>query len=118
MLTSGPQNGRPRTERKRGATMNTPVVARSPYLTGSYTPVTREIDAPKLAIKGELPRDLEGMYVRNSSNPRFEAKGRYHWFDGDGMIHGVQIADGQANYKNRWVRTSAFLAEEAAGEAL
>jgi carotenoid cleavage dioxygenase len=94
------------------------VTERSPYLQGSYAPIPTEIDAPRLDVTGELPRDLAGLYVRNSSNPRFEAKGRYHWFDGDGMLHAVQIGAGRASYRNRWIRTKAFLAEEAAGEAL
>ena len=31
-----------------------------------------------------------------------------HWFTGDGMIHGVRIEDGRAEwYRNRWVRTDS-----------
>ena len=48
------------------------------------------------------------MYVRNGSNPRHEPKGRYHWFDGDGMLHALHFEDGRAHYRNRWVRTEAF----------
>jgi carotenoid cleavage dioxygenase-like enzyme len=92
--------------------------ASRPYLGGNYAPVRVEIDAHDLDVIGELPRDLAGMFVRNSSNPRFEPRGRYHWFDGDGMLHGVQIEDGKAAYRNRWIRTKGFLAEEAAGEPL
>lgn len=91
-----------------------------PYLSGFYTPVDSEIDADGLVVTGELPRDLAGVYVRNSSNPRFPPLGqsRYHWFDGDGMLHAVNLADGRASYRNRWIRTSAFLAESEAGQAL
>jgi carotenoid cleavage dioxygenase len=67
---------------------------------------------------GELPQDLEGMYVRIGSNPMFEPAGRYHWFDGDGMLHGVHFANGTATYRNRWVRTEGLAAEEQAGKAL
>ena len=29
----------------------------------------------------------------------------YHWFTGDGMVHGVRLRDGRAEwYRNRWVR--------------
>ncbi len=90
----------------------------SPYLKGNYAPVHTEIAAEDLKVIGELPRDLAGTFVRNSSNPRFTPKGRYHWFDGDGMVHGVHIARGAASYRNRWVRTKAFLEEERAGEPL
>lgn len=30
----------------------------------------------------------------------------YHWFTGDGMVHGIRLRDGQAEwYRNRWVRS-------------
>lgn len=89
-----------------------------PYLSGRFAPVFDEISSDPLPIVGELPRDLRGTYVRNSSNPRFAPKGRYHWFDGDGMIHAISIEDGVARYRNRWVRTKAFAAETEAGCAL
>jgi carotenoid cleavage dioxygenase len=90
-----------------------------PYLEGNYAPVHTEIAAGDLPCsQGEIPRDLEGMFVRNGSNPRYLPKGRYHWFDGDAMLHGVHFANGRASYANRWVRTEAFLAEEKAGESL
>src|SRR5262245_17561728 len=90
----------------------------SPYLSGSYAPVHTEIEAALTVRAGALPRDLAGVYARNSSNPRFPPQGRYHWFDGDGMIHAVHFDDGRATFRNRWVRTSAFLAEEEAGCSL
>lgn len=90
----------------------------SPYLSGNYAPVHTEITAADLRVEGEIPRDLDGAYVRIGSNPRFLPKGRYHWFDGDGMIHGMHFSGGAATYRNRWVRTPAFLAESEAGHAL
>ena len=66
----------------------------SPYLKGNYAPVHSEIAAEDLKVIGEIPQDLAGTFVRNSSNPRFAPKGRYHWFDGDGMLHGVRLRDG------------------------
>lgn len=98
--------------------MTATAAASRPYLEGNYAPVRHEIEALGLEVGGELPRDLAGMFVRNSSNPRLEPKGRYHWFDGDGMLHGVQFEDGRASYRNRWVRTKGFLAEQEAGEPL
>jgi carotenoid cleavage dioxygenase-like enzyme len=89
-----------------------------PYLSGEHTPVTGERTDRDLKVTGELPRELRGMFVRNSPNPQFEPQGRYHWFDGDGMVHGVQFEDGRAHYRNRYVRTRAFEAEREAGRAL
>lgn len=90
----------------------------NPYLLGPYAPVDTEITADELEVVGEIPADLEGLYVRNGPNPNMPAGGRYHWFDGDGMLHGIHFADGKASYRNRWVRTEGFEAERSAGQAL
>jgi carotenoid cleavage dioxygenase-like enzyme len=90
----------------------------NPYLLGVYAPVSTEIDAADLTVIGEIPRDLNGVYLRNGPNPRFAPEGRYHWFDGDGMVHAVHLEDGRARYRNRYVRTKAFQAESEAGRAL
>ncbi|MEQ0564310.1 carotenoid oxygenase family protein [Amycolatopsis sp. NEAU-NG30] len=90
----------------------------NPYLLGVYAPVGTEIDAADLQVIGEIPKDLNGVYLRNGPNPRFAPQGRYHWFDGDGMIHAVHLENGRARYRNRWIRTRAFEAESAAGKAL
>jgi carotenoid cleavage dioxygenase len=90
----------------------------SPYLTGSYAPCGEEIAVERLEVVGQIPDDLAGVFVRTGSNPRFAPRGRYHWFDGDGMIHAVHFEKGRASYRNRYVRTAGLLAEEQAGRAL
>ncbi|GAA4564347.1 carotenoid oxygenase family protein [Planotetraspora kaengkrachanensis] len=90
----------------------------NPYLMGVFAPVKDEITADDLEIVGEIPRDLNGVYLRNGPNRRFDAPGRYHMFDGDGMIHAVHFEDGRVRYRNRYVRTQAFHEESAAGRAL
>ncbi|MGV9770940.1 carotenoid oxygenase family protein [Streptosporangium sp. NPDC003464] len=90
----------------------------NPYLRGVYTPAREEITAENLKVIGEIPKDLNGAYLRNGPNARFPMKGRYHWFDGDGMVHAVHFEDGRARYRNRYVRTRAFEAEPAAGRSL
>jgi carotenoid cleavage dioxygenase len=92
--------------------------ATSPYIQGPYAPVAEEITAHDLEVVGELPRDLHGTFVRNGSNPKLPPRGRYHWFDGDGMIHGVELAGGTATYRNRFVRTRGLNAEIEAGRPL
>jgi carotenoid cleavage dioxygenase-like enzyme len=88
------------------------------YLEGPFAPVPDEASLDGLEVEGRLPPELDGMFVKNSPNARFAPEGRYHWFDGDGMVHGVRLRDGRASYVNRWVRTRAFAHEEAAGRAL
>ncbi len=89
----------------------------NPYLMGPYAPVDLEITTGDLEVIGEIPSDLQGLYVRNGPNPRVDTKGRYHWFDGDGMLHAIHFEDGRATYRNRWIRTEGFQAELAAGSA-
>lgn len=91
---------------------------RSEYLQGIYAPVEHEHDGVELAVEGELPAELHGMFVRNGPNPRFPVEGRYHWFDGDAMVHGVHFADGTARYTNRYVQSQHFDAETQAGTAM
>ena len=96
-----------------------PGPASSPYLNGPHTPVTAEVDVAGLDVVGTLPPELEGSYLRNGPNPRFSPIGRYVYpLDGDGMVHRVQLGGGCARYRNRFVRTPALAAEEAAGHAL
>lgn len=95
-----------------------PTVRTSPFLRGIYAPVREEVTADRLEVVGKLPPGLDGMYVRNGPNPRFAPRGPYHWFDGDGMLHGVRVRDGKASYRNRYVRTAGWREEDRAGKAL
>ncbi|MEO3786839.1 carotenoid oxygenase family protein [Actinocorallia sp. B10E7] len=90
-----------------------------PYRTGPWRPQTTEWKADDLEVEGEIPADLDGVYLRNTENPVHPAlDGRYHPFDGDGMIHIVGFRDGKAFYRNRFVQTDGLLAEREAGHAL
>ncbi|WP_445253190.1 carotenoid oxygenase family protein [Nostoc sp. 106C] len=100
-------------------TANTiPTTAVDPYLDGNFAPVRKEITTDNLQVVGQLPPDLAGMFVRNGPNPQWPPIGKYHWFDGDGMLHGVQISDGKASYRNRYVQTRGWKIEHEAGKAI
>ena len=71
----------------------------NPYLMGAYAPIFEERSADNLKVKGEIPKDIHGAYFRNGPNQRFTPTSHYHWFDGDGMLHGVYIENGKAAYK-------------------
>ena len=87
-------------------------------LQGGFAPVGEEVAASDLEVIGRLPGDLNGLYVRNGPNPRFAPVGRYHWFDGDGMLSAVRFDEGRASFRNRWVRTDGLSEEIAAGRPL
>jgi len=88
-----------------------------PYLSGNFAPVRSEDDF-ELTIVGQVPAGLSGAYYRNGPNPQFDPIGDYHWFAGDGMIHGFFVEDGAVRYRNRYVRTPKWTQENAAGRAL
>jgi carotenoid cleavage dioxygenase len=90
--------------------------AANPFLGDNFAPVREEIAADNLKVSGELPQGLNGMFVRNGPNPQFPPILNYHWFEGDGMLHGVRIQDGKASYRNRWIRTAAWREANEAGE--
>lgn len=90
-----------------------------PYLSGAWTPQHEEVTADDLpVIEGSIPRDIDGVYLRNTENQLHQPLGKYHPFDGDGMIHQIDFARGRASYRNRWVRTRCFAAEQEAGDSL
>ncbi len=86
-------------------------------LTGAFAPIFAEETLPDLPIiHGEIPKDLNGVYLRNGPNPRFEPKGAYHPFDGDGMIHAAEFRNGKLTYRNKWIRTTGWHENDKQGE--
>lgn len=76
------------------------------YLEGAFAPIHEEHTLTDLEVVGTIPDHLDGRYLRNGPNPIGELDpDLYHWFIGDGMVHGIRIRDGRAEwYRNRWVR--------------
>ncbi|KAG2494565.1 hypothetical protein HYH03_007331 [Edaphochlamys debaryana] len=70
-------------------------------------------------VSGTIPPELCGTYYRNGpglqvTNPRY----RRHTLDGDGMVFSLAFSGGRAYFRNRFVRTQGFVAEQAAGRPL
>ncbi len=90
-----------------------------PYLNGAWTPLHEEVNATGLeVIEGKIPADIDGVYLRNTENQIHQPLGRFHPFDGDGMIHQIDFQNGAATYRNRFVRTRCFQAEQEEGGSL
>ncbi len=89
----------------------------NPYLEGNFAPVLEErTDDHALEVTGVVPPDLEGVLLRNGPNPLTvpEDPADYHWFSGDGMLHGIWLRGGRATgYRNRWVRTRSLAGKVA-----
>ena len=83
------------------------------YVEGSMAPVADEVTAFDLPVTGTIPEELEGRWLRNGPNPRSAVDpSTHHWFLGDGMVHGVRLRGGKAEWdRNRWVRGTRIAAE-------
>jgi all-trans-8'-apo-beta-carotenal 15,15'-oxygenase len=70
-------------------------------------------------IEGSIPVDLEGTLFRNGPG-LMEIFGHQlkHPFDGDGMVSSIAFRHGQAYYRNRYVRTAGYVAEQQAQKPL
>ncbi|HEY9886999.1 MAG TPA: carotenoid oxygenase family protein [Candidatus Obscuribacterales bacterium] len=70
-------------------------------------------------IEGSIPTALEGTLFRNGPG-LLDINGHpiKHPFDGDGLINSFAFQDGRAYYRNRFVRTEGYVAEQAAGKPL
>jgi len=77
----------------------------NPYLAGNLAPVADEVTAFDLPTTGRIPAELEGRWLRNGPNPESIADPlKHHWFVGTGMVHGVRLRGGNAEwYRNRFV---------------
>ena len=91
-----------------------PLDAPHPLLTGVHQPMTEELTLFDLEVEGVIPPEFDGRYVRIGPNPADPDPRTYHFFTGDGMLHGIRIKEGRALwYRNRWIRSTE--AAEARG---
>ncbi|NKC16326.1 MAG: carotenoid oxygenase [Gammaproteobacteria bacterium] len=86
--------------------------ADNPFLSGNFAPVEAELTAFDLPVEGQIPKALNGRFIRNGPNPLGDIDpATHHWFTGNGMVHGLKLEDGQARwYRNRYVRSPAICA--------
>lgn len=85
-----------------------PEAPRNGYLEGPFASVAQEVTAYGLRVTGEIPRELNGRFLRVEGNPSPvdpEDPRTYNWFIGSGMVFGVRLREGRAEwYRNRFVR--------------
>ena len=74
------------------------------HLRGNWEPMLEERSTSDLSVTGSIPPELEGVYIRTGPNPHSGTSN--HWFLGDGMVHGIRLANGKAQwYRNRFIQT-------------
>jgi all-trans-8'-apo-beta-carotenal 15,15'-oxygenase len=74
---------------------------------------------PAAEISGSIPAEIEGTLFRNGPGRLKIGPYKYgHWFDGDGLLNALTLKDGQAHYRNRYVRTPKYVNETAAQKIL
>mmetsp|Transcript_107735 Transcript_107735/g.347803 ORF Transcript_107735/g.347803 Transcript_107735/m.347803 type:complete len:600 (+) Transcript_107735:66-1865(+) len=93
----------------------------SRYFQGIFAPAREELpDGEGLQlqlVEGELPWDLDGLFLRIGPNPWAEPTKRHHVFDGDGMLHSIRFKNGSAFYHNAYLRTPRLDFEQGRGRA-
>jgi len=84
----------------------------NPYLEGNFAPVETETTAIDLPVRGRIPEGLEGRLVRIGPNPLEPVDARtYHWFMGSGLVHGLRLKGGKAE----WYRSRFVVSDRIAG---
>ncbi|MFQ4142808.1 carotenoid oxygenase family protein [Chlorogloeopsis sp. ULAP02] len=86
---------------------------------GANRSLTQEFDYWIEDVEGKIPIDLNGTLYRNGPG-LLDIFGRtvHHPFDGDGMVCAISFSNGRAHFRNRFVRTEGYCAEQAAGRML
>ena len=78
----------------------------SAYNKPGFKPVHTQCTDVELVPTATIPKDIDGVFLRNGTNLQFpETRGRYHMFNGAGMLHQVQVRNGKASYTNVYVKT-------------
>jgi all-trans-8'-apo-beta-carotenal 15,15'-oxygenase len=103
--------------------MQTQIAPRSSYSREDwqrgYASLKQEFTYNIDQVEGEIPTNLSGTLFRNGPG-LFDVNGQriHHPFDGDGMISAVTFQNGRAHFRNRFVRTEGYVAEQQAGRIL
>jgi all-trans-8'-apo-beta-carotenal 15,15'-oxygenase len=84
-----------------------------------YRSLPQEFDYWIEDVEGEIPLALTGTLFRNGPG-LLDVQGHriHHPFDGDGMVCAIAFRNGRAHFRNRYIQTEGYLAEQAAGKIL
>jgi carotenoid cleavage dioxygenase-like enzyme len=69
-------------------------------------------------IEGKIPSAVEGAFFRVGPDYQYPPNPKNIPFDGDGHMSMFRITQGRVDYKDRFIRTQRFKAQDEAGRAL
>lgn len=86
---------------------------------GFNRPSRIEGDVENLEVTGQIPTDIEGTFFRIQPDHRFPPIFQSDiYFNGDGNVTAIRIANGTAHFKQRYVHTDRYEAESKSGKSL
>src|SRR5206468_5360740 len=89
-------------------------------LRGPFQPMRFEATVDECIVShGEIPPELSGGFYRTGPTwKRPTIQGTTPLLTMDGMVQGLVLDNGRADYKNRWIRTPKYLLEEKHGRGM
>jgi carotenoid cleavage dioxygenase-like enzyme len=91
----------------------------TPFFQGPEAPCRFEGEVYNCIVRGTIPKEVEGTYYRCMPDalwaPQYDDD---VFINGDGAIDAIRIKNGHADFKQKYVRTSKFLIERAARQAI
>lgn len=91
-----------------------PPLMLSKFLKHNFAPTQQESTSLEtIIIYGKVPQAfMNGQYIRNGPNPNLPMENvPYHWFDGDGMLHGLLFTSSNPTFTNRYILTPKYITE-------
>ena len=82
------------------------------YLRDKFLPVTTEKTITVTHNNDLFGKLDKGFFAQIGSNPKHVDNEDYHWFDGDGMIHGLFLDKSKITYQNKWIQTQRLQVED------
>ncbi len=82
------------------------------YLRNKFAPVSEEKTISVIHNNELFNKISNSFFGQIGSNPKHVENEDYHWFDGDGMIHGLFINNSLLTYQNKWIKTKRLEVED------